>query len=110
MSSQTTNLHLVKPAGGDTVDIDVINGNMDTLDAKVGAVGNTSLQAQVTALGESVKLTDLTKSVQVRNWGSDTMYLLFTLTDGKQYAISFTDQGIRYQKIVSGTTTTFWEK
>ena len=50
MATQTTNLHLTKPDYTDAADIAVINTNMDTLDAKVGAVGNTSLQAQVTTV------------------------------------------------------------
>jgi hypothetical protein len=62
MASYTTNLNLKKPGDSDTYDIDDFNGNMDTLDAKVGAVGNTSLQAQVTALGESVSQFALTRS------------------------------------------------
>lgn len=35
MSSQTTNLHLVKPADNEVADIDVINDNMDTIDTAV---------------------------------------------------------------------------
>ena len=38
MSSQTTNLHLVKPADGETADIGVINSNMDTIDSAVGTL------------------------------------------------------------------------
>lgn len=45
MSTQTTNLHLVKPDGNETVDIDDINDNMDILDsvisAKVDKTGDT---------------------------------------------------------------------
>ena len=36
MSTNTTNLNLVKPADGEAVDIDVINGNMDIIDEVVG--------------------------------------------------------------------------
>ena len=55
-TSQTTNLHLTKAVKGtaEPFSIDAVNANLDTIDAKVGAVGNTDLQSQVTALGESV--------------------------------------------------------
>lgn len=52
MSTSTTNLGLIKPARGEKINIDDINGNSDTLDARIGPVpSNTSLQAQITALG-----------------------------------------------------------
>jgi hypothetical protein len=47
MATYTTNLDLIKPAGTDKIRIAQINENMDTLDAAIGAVGNTSLQTQV---------------------------------------------------------------
>lgn len=37
MSSQTQNLHLVKPDYNETVDVGTINGNMELIDAGVGA-------------------------------------------------------------------------
>lgn len=49
MATTTTNLGLIKPAGTDKIRIANINQNMDTLDEKIGPVGNTSLQAQATA-------------------------------------------------------------
>ena len=48
MATTTQNLGLIKPAGTDKIRIAQINSNMDTLDAKIGPVGNTSLQTQVT--------------------------------------------------------------
>lgn len=57
MSTTTTNLSLTKPDGTDYVDIDDINGNMDTIDAAVGAVPvatKGSLQSQVNTLGAAV--------------------------------------------------------
>lgn len=54
MATSTTNLGLIKPAGTDKIRIAQINGNMDVIDEKVGPVGNTSLQAQVNALGANV--------------------------------------------------------
>lgn len=55
-TSQTTNLHLTKAVKGtnEPFSIDAINANLDTIDTKIGAVGSTDLQSQVTALGESV--------------------------------------------------------
>lgn len=50
MATSTTNLGLIKPAGTDKIRIAQINQNMDILDEKIGAVGNTSLQAQITTL------------------------------------------------------------
>jgi len=54
MATSTTNLGLTKPAGTDKIRIAQINGNMDILDEKIGAVGNTSLQAQVTSQNEAI--------------------------------------------------------
>jgi len=56
MATSTTNLGLIKPAGTDKIRIAQINQNMDTLDAAVGAVGATSLQAQVNALGDGLAI------------------------------------------------------
>ena len=58
--AHTDNLDLVKPSRLSTV---AVNGNMDIIDAAVGAVDvetNGSLQEQVTALGESVTPKNLT--------------------------------------------------
>ena len=48
MSSQTTNLHLVKPADGETADIGVINGNMDTIDTAIGSLRESVSHGDVT--------------------------------------------------------------
>lgn len=50
MATNTTNLNLIKPSGTDKIRIAQINQNMDILDEKIGPVGNTSLQSQVTSL------------------------------------------------------------
>lgn len=47
MATTTTNLALIKPAGTDKIRIANINNNMDIIDAKMGAVGNTPLQTQI---------------------------------------------------------------
>lgn len=47
MATTTQNLGLIKPAGTDKIRIANINSNMDIIDAKMGAVGNTPLQTQI---------------------------------------------------------------
>ena len=56
MATSTTNLSLIKPAGTDKIRIAQINQNMDTLDAKIGAVGDTSLQAQNIAQDQAMAI------------------------------------------------------
>jgi hypothetical protein len=53
MATSTTNLGLIKPAGTDKIRIAQINSNMDVIDTKMGAVGNTPLQTQITSLGST---------------------------------------------------------
>ena len=53
--ANTTNLNLVKPAGTDYALVSVINGNMDIIDSKVGAIpANESAQSQITALNDHI--------------------------------------------------------
>ena len=53
--ANTTNLNLVKPAGTDYALVSVINGNMDIIDNKVGAIPqNESVQSQITALNNQI--------------------------------------------------------
>lgn len=82
MSTQTPNLGLTKPAGNERPYRSVINDNMDILDSKIGAVGNTDLQSQVTALGESVsnliKVVSLTQEYTVG--ANTTVQVNFTPT------------------------------
>lgn len=54
MAGSTTNLGLTKPTYSEDADIAVINTNMDTLDSKIGAVGSTSLQAQITSANQAI--------------------------------------------------------
>lgn len=46
MSSQTTNLHLVKPAYSEAADVAVINSNMDTIDTYTSTNRNSLAKAQ----------------------------------------------------------------
>ena len=58
--ANTTNLNLVKPAGTDYALVSVINGNMDIIDSKVGAVpSNASVQGQIDTLNN--QMTNLIK-------------------------------------------------
>ena len=50
----TTNLGLRRPQGTDPASVDDINYNSEIIDTKMGAVGNTSLQAQVDALNSKI--------------------------------------------------------
>ena len=50
MATSTTNLGLIKPAGSDKIRIAQINQNSDLIDAAIGPVGSTNLQAQANAL------------------------------------------------------------
>lgn len=54
MATNTTNLSLIKPDLTDKIRIAQINQNMDIIDEKIGAVGTTSLQSQVTPIARSV--------------------------------------------------------
>lgn len=54
MASTTTNLGLTKPAYTDSADVAVINSNMDILDTKIGAIGNTSVASQIGTLSEQI--------------------------------------------------------
>ena len=64
--ANTTNLNLVKPAGTDYALVSVINGNMDIIDSKVGAVpSNASVQGQIDTLNNQV--TQLNSNSNVTN-------------------------------------------
>lgn len=58
MSSQTTNLNLVKPADGEAADISVINGNMDTIDTAVGDLRESVSHMRVHSLIRRQELVD----------------------------------------------------
>ena len=65
MASTTTNIGLTKPAGTDQALISAINGNMDIIDTKMGAVGNTSVQGQITALSDQI--ANVSESTTITN-------------------------------------------
>lgn len=68
--ANTTNLNLVKPSGTDYALVSVINGNMDIIDSKVGAIpANESAQSQITALNNQIE--DLKKTVELSSTKTD---------------------------------------
>ena len=58
----TPNIGLRCPQGTDPASVDDINYNSGVIDTKLGAVGNTSVQAQIDALNS--KLTPATSSLK----------------------------------------------
>ena len=82
MATSTTNLGLTKPAGTDKIRIAQINGNMDILDEKIGAVGNTSLQAQLTSQNQAITAISPGQSL-ASNTDLNTV-----LTPGRYYSAS----------------------
>ena len=69
MSSQTTNLHLVKPATTDDVDVADINGNMDTIDTAVHtlqeSVSETYTDYEVTTTSAGNAATNLSSAKRI---------------------------------------------
>ena len=82
MASTTTNIGLTKPAGTDQALISAINGNMDIIDTKMGAVGNTSVQGQINALSDQIESQTITVS-SLANFESQLNTLISTMTDGQ---------------------------
>ena len=60
MATQTTNLGLTKPGYDEAADIvPAVNNNMDTLDAKIGAVpANSSVQGQLDSHTQAIEALD----------------------------------------------------
>ncbi len=103
-TSQTTNLHLVKPDDSEYPDVSVINANMDTIDAKMGAVGNTSLQGQIDALGESVSKFSVSevKSISFNVSANGNRNISFIFYDNHVESLFFNDSGIGLYNSATG--------
>lgn len=89
MASTTTNIGLTKPAGTDQALISAINGNMDIIDTKMGAVGNTSVQGQITALSDQIEwklVGNVTGSTEITfsNYNDYKEYLIYVYYGGYQ--------------------------
>ena len=86
MATTTTNLGLTKPVGTEQALISVINGNMDIIDTKVGAVpANKNVQGEIDSLSDQIgtyymKAVKISKTV-TGGVTADTAYDLGTLSD-----------------------------
>ena len=103
MSRTTTNLGLTAVTNSETIGdfSDAMNasgGNLDIIDAKMGAVGNTSLQAQVDALSSQIAYyTD----AQVTISSADLINVdLPSLSGRKILAVSFIYNNDYYYAII----------
>ena len=120
MATTTQNLGLIKPAGTDKIRIAQINSNMDTLDAKIGPVGSTPLQTQVTnAAAQIAKLeclvvncgtvSSLPKTVTNSNVEDDMVVLQAILgTPAAQlddWTVSTSNGSLTISGTVNGSTT-----
>ena len=114
-TSQTTNLHLTKAVKGtnEPFSIDAINANLDTIDAKVGAVGNTDLQSQVDVFATTFFLAN-SRSVKIH--GADTwVAFVFNYTSDTSYpwrALIINSSKIYSAKrqTEQGSDTIIWQK
>ena len=86
--ANTTNLNLVKPAGTDYALVSVINGNMDIIDSKVGAIpANESAQSQITALNNQI--ANKVKAVTLEKTVNSGYFTIDVSTDiGSGYSIA----------------------
>ena len=76
----TPNIGLRIPQGTDPASVDDINYNSNLLDTKLGAVGSTSVQDQITALNsKTVDYVDITDSspVNITNKTSETGHTVY---------------------------------
>lgn len=64
----TPNIGLRRPQGTDPASVDDINYNSGVIDTKMGAVGNTSLQAQINTLNSQIITKE--KFEAVSTWGN----------------------------------------
>ena len=110
MATYTSKLNLKKPAGTENINISDINGNMDTLDAAVGAVYKFSNEGEISTIAQFDALLN-TKLDSM----SDMSTLCFTVslsaavdnyTTGRHFVILKKGQGSTYAKAIishSGT-------
>lgn len=108
--AHTDNLDLVKPSRLSTV---AVNGNMDIIDAAVGAVDvetDGSLQEQVTALGESVYFSSPVTSMKAGTYeGDDILYIDLKNSSGNFFRLTFTKPNtVGVNKWVNGRWTSSW--
>ena len=71
MATYTTNYHLAKPAGEDFVDVEVLNGNMDTLDTELKTLSDKAGQALPTDQFTPEEILKKLKTVDGKGSGLD---------------------------------------
>lgn len=116
MATTTTNLGLTKPAYTDDADVMDINGNMDVIDAAVGALptGKT-LQGQITELAggklEYVQLTSVSgndsKTYKMAN-DTKAIFVAFGATQGTKgiWIVNLAGTGVTYLDVAGSTNLT----
>lgn len=126
MAGSTTNLGLTKPTYSEDADIAVINTNMDTLDSKIGTVGSTSLQAQITSANEAITTQEML-SGDLNSLGEGQVYASGTTTNRPdsapfivktwaygtsraQLAFKRDSQDIVYFRVCNGGTWYSWQQ
>ena len=82
MATYTTNLHLAKPAASDTVDVSVLNGNMDTIDAVCGTItGSITMDPDWTLGTPEAIIRQYGKVVVVRFYATKSSAISSSSTD-----------------------------
>ena len=104
----TTNLGLKKPADTDAADIADINYNTEILDAKIGAVGNTSLQDQLGTSAMGTTATTVTGAIAEHE--GDISGLTSSVASNTQ-TINALDSNLskHYVQIASQSGSDLWE-
>ena len=78
----TPNIGLRIPLGTDPASVDDINYNSEVIDTKLGAVGSTSVQAQLDALNSKIANFNI-----VQEYASSPSTKTFALTSGACYMV-----------------------
>lgn len=108
MSSQTTNLHLVKPAYNETVDVGTINTNMELIDAGVGSSitnitrsGTTFTATRKNGITFTFTQQDTSYPTAITNITRNGT--TFTATRANGTTFTFTQQDTTYNQISRGS-------
>lgn len=114
MTTQTPNLHLVKESGNERPQRANWNGNMDKIDAAVGAVdveNDGSLAEQVDDVRQSVSLVQFMNNAQelrINDWGAGAnIYIVSDANADSGFGMNINDNGsITFWKRRNGVATT----
>lgn len=99
----TPNLNLSKPA---RLSPTAMNGNMDILDEKIGAVGSTDLQSQVNAITDSIFCSQLVKKVEFYTWYKSGLCIRAYFEDDDSVVVQVLDNEINLVYIDENETST----